>query len=139
VPLNPVDALVGTSLRSAGATLATLTASVLTAPLNFRLLGSTIEFGRRELLDILWRPCIGALAMIVLMLGIKALWALPSSLFGQIGYVVFVSGAGALAYAVTRFVLWWPRSDPDGSEAWVLDRAGKLSDAVRGRIGASFR
>jgi len=122
-----------------GATFATLTASVVTAPLNFLLLGRAIEFGRPELLDILWRPCAGSLALIGAVLGIKALWAAPSSSSGQIGYVVLVSAAGALAYAVTRFLFWRPRRDPDSAEAWVLDRGAMLAGAACERVGFSSR
>jgi len=119
-----------------GATLATLTASTVTAPLYVRLLGRAIAFGRHELLEILWRPAAGSLLMIGAVLCIKAWWAVPSSSSGQIGYVAFASGAGALVYTVTRLVTWWPRRDPESAETWMLDRVARLSSAVRERMGA---
>jgi O-antigen/teichoic acid export membrane protein len=122
-----------------GAVAAILTASVVTAPLNFHLLGKAIELGRRELLDILWRPCTGCLGMIVAVLGIKASWAMPADLFGQIAYVLLVSASGALVYAATVFVLWRRKSDPESAEAWALDRIAKFAAAASDRFATRLR
>ena len=129
------------SYAAQGAVAAMLAASVVTAPLNFQLLRKAIEFGRRDLLDILWRPGTGSLAMITAVLGIKTYWALlPSSLPGQIAYVTFVSGVGALVYTATILLLWWWwRGDSDSPEAWLLERAAKLAGVVRKRSGTRFR
>ena len=129
------------SYAAQGAVAAMLTASVVTAPLNFQLLGRAIEFGRRDLLDILWRPGAGSLVMIGAVLAIKTYCAeLTSSLSGQIAYVVLVSAGGALVYAATILLLWWWwRGDPDSAEAWLLERAAKLAGVARKRSGTRFR
>jgi hypothetical protein len=129
------------SYAAQGAVAAMLTASVVTAPLNFQLLGRAIEFGRRDLLDILWRPGAGSLVMIGAVLAIKTYCAeLTSSLSGQIAYVVLVAAGGALVYATTILLLWWwRRGDPDSAEAWLLERAAKLAEVARRYTGIHFR
>jgi len=127
------------SYGSQGAVVAMLAASVVTAPLNFYLLGKAIEFGRRELVGFLWRPGAGSLVMIGAVVAIQGYWPVPSSLLGQIAYVAFVSFCGALVYAASVFSLWRLRSDPGSAEVWILDRAVKLAQAVGQRVGVPFR
>ena len=127
------------SYGSQGAAVAMLAASIVTAPLNFLLLGRAIEFGRRELVGFLGRPVAGSLVMIGAVVAIQGYWPVPSSLLGQIVYVAFVSLCGALVYAASVFSLWRPWRDPDSAEAWVLDRAARFAQALGQRVGAPFR
>jgi len=123
------------SYGTQGAVVAMLVASVVTAPLNFYLLGKAIEFGRHELVGLLWRPGAGSLAMIGAVVAIKAYWPVPSSLLGQIAYVAFVSLCGALVYAASVFLIWRRRRDPDSAETWILDRARRFAISVGRRVG----
>src|SRR5262249_61072745 len=46
-----------------GVVVAMLTASILTVPLNVILLGRAIQFGAREIVDMIWCPLASSMAM----------------------------------------------------------------------------
>ena len=105
-----------------GAALAALLGSMCTAPLNLRLLGRAIPFGRRELLQLLGRPAAGTLAMAAVVVALDGAWPQADALPARLLHLVVLVGAGALAYAVTVLMLWRHAGEPAGPEAWVMAR-----------------
>ena len=87
---------------SYGAVAAMLIASIVTAPLNIVLLGRAIQFGVREIVDIIWCPLASSLVMSVVVLSIKLYWEIPATVTGRVAYVATASGIGASVYACLR-------------------------------------
>jgi len=120
-----------------GAVVAMLIASILTAPLNYYLVGKAIDFGWLELKGILWRPLAGVVVMCGALWALRRHWPVPAGTAQLLGYAASACAVGAVAYCLTVYLLWQRRSDPESAEAWVLDRAAGFVRAVRWRIGTS--
>jgi O-antigen/teichoic acid export membrane protein len=111
---------------SHGAVLAMITASIATAPLNAILLGRAIQFGIREIIDIISCPLMGSLLMTVVVLSIRSYWGIPPTVAGRIAYIAAVSGLGAVVYFLSVFLHWQRRSNPNAAEAWIWEQATKI-------------
>jgi lipopolysaccharide exporter len=124
---------------SYGVVVAMLTASIATAPLNVVLLGRAIQFGIREIVDIMWSPLASSLVMSIVVLSIKLYWEIPATVTGRVAYVVAVSGIGALVYAACVFLLWRWQANPDSAEAWIWRQVTNILNDICGRIRVSYR
>ena len=124
---------------SYGAVVAMLIASIATAPLNIVLLGRAIQFGVREIVDIMWRPLASSLVMSVVVLIIKLYWEIPSTVVGRVAYIATASGIGALVYGSCVFLLRHWRANPDSAEAWIWIQVTNILNDVFGRIRVSYR
>ena len=124
---------------SYGAVVAMLTASIVTAPLNVVLLGRAIQFGIREIVDIMWSPLASSLVMSVVVLSIKLHWEIPATVTGRVAYVVAASGIGASVYAACVFLLWRWQANPDSAEAWIWRQVTNILNDICGRIRVSYR
>ena len=124
---------------SYGAVVAMLTASIVTAPLNVVLLGRAIQFGVREIVDIIWCPLASSLVMSVVVLSIRLYWEIPLTIAGRVAYITAASGIGALVYAVCVFLLSRWQANPDSAEAWIWKQVtNSLNDAFA-RTRVSYR
>jgi O-antigen/teichoic acid export membrane protein len=112
--------------QTQGAAYALLAASIATSPFNFYLLAQTIQFGARELFDVLSRPIAGSLVMSVALLALRAHWGTPSAWQDKLAYLMVAASAGALVYAGSVFLLWRRKKDPDSAESWVMGRAAQI-------------
>ncbi len=120
-----------------GAVVAMLIASLLTAPLNYYLVGKAIDFGWPELKSILWRPLAGVIVMSGFLWALRQHWPVPVGTAQLLAYAAAACAVGAGTYCTTVYLLWRRRREPDSAEAWALDRAVGIVRAVRGRIGPS--
>ncbi len=109
-----------------GAALSTLIASIITAPLNFFLLRKAIEFGRREIFAMFFRPTAAALIMAAGVFAIQSRWVVPPAFLAQISYLVILSVAGAALYAGVVFLLWLTQKDLDSAEFWIFEKVRKM-------------
>jgi hypothetical protein len=109
-----------------GAAAAALIAAVVTGPFELFLLTKAINVGPRDLLAVLWRPCIGTLVMSVSILAIRAHVALPGSTIEQIVYLFCVASTAATIYGLTIFLLWRSTSDSKSAEAWMMELAARF-------------
>lgn len=124
---------------SYGAVAAMLTASIVTAPLNIVLLGRAIQFGVREIVDIIWCPLASSLVMGVVVLSIKLCWKIPPTVIGRAVYVTAASGFGALVYATCVFLLWRWQANSDSAEAWIWKQVANILNDVFRRIRNRYR
>src|SRR5262245_2987243 len=122
-----------------GAVLSMLTASIVTAPLNVILLGRAIQFGAREIVDMIWCPLASSLAMSAVVLSVKLYWEIPSTFSGRVAYVGALSGIGALAYATCVFLLRCRQTNPDSAEAWIWKQVTNFRNDFCGRFRVSYR
>jgi len=116
-----------------------LTASIVTAPLNVILLGRAIQFGAREIVDMIWCPLASSLAMSAVVLSVKLYWEIPSTFSGRVAYVGALSGIGALAYATCVFLLRCRQTNPDSAEAWIWKQVTNFRNDFCGRFRVSYR
>jgi O-antigen/teichoic acid export membrane protein len=124
---------------SYGAVAAMLTASIVTAPLNVVLLGRAIQFGVREIVDIIWCPLASSLVMSVVVLSIRLYWEIPLTIAGRVAFITAASGIGALVYAACVFLLSRWQANPDSAEAWIWKQVtNSLNDAFA-RTRVSYR
>jgi len=119
---------------SYGANAAMLIASIVTAPFNIVLLGRAIQFGVREIVDIIWCPLASCLVMSVVVLIIKLYWEILATVTGRVAYVATASGIGALVYAACVFLLWRWQANPDSAEAWIWRQVTNILNDICGRI-----
>jgi lipopolysaccharide exporter len=105
-----------------GAATSMLMASILTIPLNFFLLNQAIEFGRREIYTILYRPTCAALVMVGAVVTAQYYWRTTSTVSEMAVYFISLSALGAGAYSATAWLLWRMKKDSDSAEAWVIEK-----------------
>ncbi len=116
-----------------GAVVVMLLASVLTAPVNFYLVGKVVDFGLRDLKALVWRPLLGVLTMSVGLLSLQILWPLPAETWQRAVYAALAVVGGACVYGTTVYLLWRPHGQPESAEGQILARASRLIRAVRAR------
>jgi lipopolysaccharide exporter len=114
-----------------GAALSTLIASIITTPLNFLLLRKAIEFGRREIFTIVFRPTIASLIMAAGVFAIRSRWVVPAAFLTRLSYLMILPIAGGALYAGVIFLLWRKQKDSDSAEAWILEKVRKMPRTVR--------
>jgi O-antigen/teichoic acid export membrane protein len=116
--------LVPLTLRNGviGAASAYLVVAVVMMPLNFGVVMRVLEIPLRELLAVLWRPALAALAMYALVQWtIIEVAALNVAIQLPIAVVV-----GALAYILVVTLLWALAGRPEGPEAVLFRRAAAV-------------
>ncbi len=109
-----------------GAALSTLIASMITAPLNFFLLRKAIEFGRREILTMFFRPTVAVVIMAAAVFAIQSRWVAPGAFIAQLSYLIILSLVGAALYAGIVFLLWLKKKDLDSAEVWIFEKVHKM-------------
>lgn len=124
---------------AAGAAAALLLASILTAPLNFVLLAKAIRFDWRDVVAMLWRPSIGALAMSGAVIALRDSLHWPSGTALQIAHIALLVAAGALVYASTIMLCWFVQREPESAEAWVIRQLRAVVERAGARIVAWYR
>jgi lipopolysaccharide exporter len=105
-----------------GAATSMLIASILTTPLNFSLLSQAIEFGRREVYTILYRPTCATIVMVGAIVTTQYYWRTPSTFLERAVYLVSLSALGVSVYSATAWLLWRVKNDSDSAEAWVIEK-----------------
>jgi O-antigen/teichoic acid export membrane protein len=124
-------ALVPLTLRFGvlGAASAYLVVAVVMMPLNFAVVMRVLDIPLRDLLAVLWRPALAALAMYAL---VKATIVETAEL-GVFAQLPIAVAGGALTYVASAALLWTLAGRPEGPEAALFRR---LAAMVRRRPAA---
>lgn len=81
----------------------------------------------REMLDSIWRPCVGFALMALALLGLHSMGGMP-----VIAQLLLKMTLGATVFAVGILALWRMAGCPEGAESYLLEKL-KL-DQVVGRL-----
>jgi len=107
--------------------------------LNVVLLGRAIQIGIREVVEIMWCPLVGSLAMRIVVQSVKLYWEIPATSTGRLAYVIAAAGIGSLVYAASLFLLQRWQANPDSAAAWTGKQVTNMLNHVIGRIRFSNR
>jgi len=122
-----------------GAVVAMLTASILTVPLNVILLGRAIQFGAREIVDMIWCPLASSLAMSAVVLSVKLYWEIPSTLLRESRMLARYLGHRSLGLCYVRVLTQSSAGKSRFSGGLDLEAGYEYLNDVFGRIRVSYR
>lgn len=107
-------------LGTIGACYSLLGGATLAATVNYFLVVRELKMSIAELVSVLWRPLVGALAMTAVVSSTGPLWP------GDAGVAISLLRLAALCaiacgtYVICLLICWWLASRPDGAEAQVI-------------------
>jgi len=114
-----------------GAALARIAASILTAPINLKIVARVLEMPLLNVFIAVRRPLMATAMMSVAVLLLQSAWTsvvTPAALAAHLAASVLL---GMCAYALAIFCLWHIAGHPDGAERFILQRVQSLSPKLR--------
>jgi lipopolysaccharide exporter len=122
-------------LGAQGAAYALLAGSLVTVPVNFRMMSNAVRLTMRDIRGIVWRPLMSTIAMIVVVMIVRECWMSTETLAGNVANLATAAGMGAVTYGTAMLLLWRLASRPEGAETFVLERMRILAAT----FGSRFR
>ena len=105
---------------------------VVSATFSFYLVRSLLNLSIREQLTNLLEPAIAALALVLVLIGLRSVISEPASRIALIAYIFGVGGFGMIVYGIVSIALWNKTGRRDGVERvaanllMALSRRAKL-------------
>ena len=111
-------------LGTIGACYALLGGALVAATANYFMVLRELKMSIAELVGVLWRPLVGALAMTAAVAMAGPLWSGKTGADFSLLRLAALSAIACASYVISLLLCWWLASRPEGAESLII-RLGK--------------